>query len=366
MKLNTLLEYLLREASERPAPEGSPLGQYLFAPSRSDVPYEENEIPLEDELEDDLISHYAGTGNISKIERSLRYLKSLEQKGLYTKLLDPPSGVAYRYVSGLTPEEASKMFLNGYPVEDIVETPNVAFVVSNIGTVKNPAAKSTVARGYTTVSSWTLEPELMAFAGFISTEQDKVSILLVADIDPQTFLMNPEALSDVAEPLIAKASVIDFEQEVIAIGPVNVSKAVVIYTKAAALSEEEIKKIRAQLPAIELPEISEEESSYFADGAEFAPAFYYVETVIHKYKQQMDNQTFSWLLTHDEDYTNLRDLCKHGLELSVKNISDTSSVIYRYKSIAKKALNKIIESIKYKRPSPETIQISMLKAINKA
>lgn len=73
MRLDTLLEYLLREAKLAPeAPEGSPLGQYLFAQDRRDVPYEQNETgPTEEnpkaidenELEAQLFNHYKGAGD---------------------------------------------------------------------------------------------------------------------------------------------------------------------------------------------------------------------------------------------------------------------------------------------------------------
>ena len=57
MKLNTLLEYLLREASESEVPEEyagkPPLGQYLFAIQRTDTPEPKEENTT---LESDLLT----------------------------------------------------------------------------------------------------------------------------------------------------------------------------------------------------------------------------------------------------------------------------------------------------------------------
>lgn len=237
MNLNTLLEYLLKEATLAPeAPKDAPLGQYLFAPERSDTPEpKEPNTSLENTLKQRLTQHYTGSGNSKDIEKSISTLINLKNKGMYQKLLNPPSGLAYRFIPNLTPEEASTLFLNNLPVKDITAEPNKAFYVSNIGIIKNPSIRSTVRIGKSLLSSWTVKPTSPNFDDFIYTQNHTVVVLLVADISSNNFIMNPKTLGKVAVGL-HRRDLIEQEQEVIAYGPVNVLEAAAIYKSERANS----------------------------------------------------------------------------------------------------------------------------------
>ena len=248
MKLNALLKFLTEvsldpagdtgrafmakkrlEKTARPeAPKDAPLGQYLFAPIRDDVPNEPN-TNLENQIQNDLTRHYAGTGNPGNIEKSLVQLFDFEKKGMYKKLLEPPAGLVYRYISNIKPEVASALFLNDLPVEQITEEPNKAFYVSPIGIVEQPSAASSVKRGKTNLSSWTTSPRNSAFSNFTETSSGRVAVLMVADVKSNNFVLNPENMSQFAKSL--SMYTIEDEQEVIAYGPVNVVEASAIYIK---------------------------------------------------------------------------------------------------------------------------------------
>jgi hypothetical protein len=367
MKLNTLLEYLLREESEPAASEDAPLGKYLFAPSRNDVPDEEN-TKLENEIESDLISHYGGNGHIGGIEQSLKTLKQLEKDGLYTKLLSPPAGLAYRYVSGLTPEEASSMYLNGYPIEDITSTPNKPFYVSDIGVIKNPGAKSSVARGNTSVSSWTIEPSALAFSGFVSAKNESVSILLVADIGSNKFLMNPEAIISSAPGLLKKSAEIRHELEVVAIGSVNVIGASAIYIKSSPITKQEADDIRAGLPKLNLPSFPEEGKPYEAPRELFVPALKYIFGIMNKYREYIGDVNYMWLLQHDPHYLNLKHYAEKGVKVS--RIEDFTGLASRYSEhLVGDALSGVIFSIENSNKTKiftDKIQHDLLFALKKA
>lgn len=108
MKLNDLLKYL-NEAPSPEAPKDAPLGQYLFAPNRKGVPPEKN-TPLETKIFNSLANHYDGASD-KTADNNIAKLADLKNKGMYQKLLVPPKGLVYRFISNVSPENASKLFL---------------------------------------------------------------------------------------------------------------------------------------------------------------------------------------------------------------------------------------------------------------
>jgi len=235
MRLNFLLKYLLKEVNLKPeAPKDAPLGQYLFAPERSDTPTpKEPNTELEDMLLANLGSHYSGGSDADSVEYGVLKLLDLKNKGWYQKLLKPPSGLAYRFISGLSPKEASTLFLNNLPTKDVTAEPNKAFYVSNIGIIERPSIVSTVRTEKTLVSSWTIKPTAPNFDDFIFCGNKSVIVLLVADIESNNFIMNPKNLVK-AKLNVSRLDRIENEQEVIAIGPVNVLEAAVTYKDGGA------------------------------------------------------------------------------------------------------------------------------------
>ena len=232
MKLNTLLEFLLREAPAKPeAPKGAQLGQYLFAPQRKDTPEpKEPNTDLENEIQRALSDHYGGGGEAGRTEAGVLKLFDMKKRGLYSKLLDPPPGLAYRFMKNITPEKVSTAFFPMLSVEEITSSPNKAFYVPDVGIVAKPNASTTVSRGAENLSSWTVEPDLRAFESFLQTIRDLCSIVLVADIQSNDFIMNPKEFSkSLSYDSDMPVAMIGREQEVIAYGPVNVICGAVFY-----------------------------------------------------------------------------------------------------------------------------------------
>ena len=249
MKLNTLLRYLCENVE---APEGSPLGQYLFAPERKDTPHpKEPNTDLEDEIQWSLHNFYNGNGTeqaSTETEAGVLSLFDMKEKGLYSKLLVSPSGRAYRFMKNISPERVSKLYLPGLSVEDITSNPGKAFYVPDVGIVEKPNAVSSISWGIESLSSWTIEPDLSAFVKFLHTIRDLCSIVLVADIQSNDFVMNPKQLSkslsyDTSMPV----EIIGAEQEVIARGPVNVVGAAVYYANPAGPGMVAGDKVQAEL-----------------------------------------------------------------------------------------------------------------------
>jgi hypothetical protein len=336
MKLNNLLHYLLevkRPSKKIPAeppevPEGyknPPLGQYLFAPVRNDVPVPK-EINTDDEqkMMKDLGSHFGGEGSVGEIEQSLTTLKNYEQQGLYTKLLKPPSGLAYRFMSDVRIEMASSMFLNGLPVETIIATPNKAICVEPIGMVENPGAKSTVGRGATKAASWTISPATYNFGDFTSTRSGYVAILLVANIDPEKFLLNPDSLANYAQEdsRIFDASLIKSEREVISLGPVDVLKAAYIYVQAKMPSHLQ-NTVFASLPRLSLPpDISKE----ILSKELFTKQFEYVEDCIAEHKGMLTIKQLKYVID-SKHYKFLKLGAEQGINISSPEDQNTIAEI---------------------------------------
>jgi len=330
MRLNRLLRYLLEtesweQASSRrktegvppEAPEDAPLGQYLFAPARSDVPTpKEKNTDLEKVLSRDLGRHFEGEGDIASVEKSLVTLMGFEKQGMYKKLLSPPAGRAYRFIKNIKPERASELFLNGYSAENIVSNPNVAFYVPNIGIIDRPSASSTVARGETNISSWTISPTKPNFADFCSTRPDLVAILLVADIQSNEFFLNPDNISNFAQAdrTALDASLVKREREVIAYGPVNVIEASAIYIKPT-VSGEEIDNLRYRCPKIEVPPVLDPEM--VIPSSVFKPAYDYVNACVEKYlPSDVDSYVLKYITTDNKFYILLKMCAENGFDIT--------------------------------------------------
>lgn len=326
MRLNRLLKYLLEtesweQASNRrkiegvppEAPPDAPLGQYLFAPARSDVPKpKEKNTELEKKLSRDLGRHFEGEGDVVGIEQSLLTLMGFEKQGLYKKLLSPPTGKAYRFIKNIKPEQASKLFLNGYPVEAITANPNVAFHVGAVGAVDRPSASSTVARGETNISSWTIAPTKPNFGDFCSTRPELVAILLVADIQSNEFFLNPDniAAHAQADRTSLDASLVKREREVIALGPVNVIDATVIYIKPS-ISEKEFDDIRSGFPKVSLYNLSR---TTVLPASIFKPTYDYIKGYIDQYADKLDEYAIEYISTRNPNYQLLERLAAKGLD----------------------------------------------------
>jgi len=291
VKLDTLLRFLLKEEALAPeASKNSSLGQYLFAPERNDTPIpQEPNTALENSLLKDLGRFY-NTGGTWALDKSLVKLLKLSKQGKYSKLLKPPSGLAYRFIGNLKPEDASSLFLNNYPVEEILSKPNQAFRVSPVGIIKNPAIKSSMGTLNTKLSSWTVAPSEPHFDAFTATGPGHVAVVLVANIQANNFFMNPENLSNsLANGMSLPQSAIEKEQEVIAYGPVNVIDAAAIYVMTTD-EEETHEKIIDDLPKIKisgkgrtLVEPNSKKDNLFLAPHIFAKQLEYVERVIEEH-----------------------------------------------------------------------------------
>lgn len=324
MKLNTLLEYLLNEAKkpakvppEPPeAPADAPLGQYLFATARKDVPKpKEPNTELENTLMKDLNRHFAGEGNVNLIDASLTTLMGFEKQGLYPKLLKPPSGLAYRFMSNVSVGTASSIFLDGLDPEIIMGTSNKAFCVEPIGVIENPAYKSTVGRGTTKAASWTIAPEGYNFGDFTVTRAGSVAILLVADIaSNDNFLLNPNNIADYAQENVADfdASLIKKEREVISIGPVNVLKTAYMYVLSDMPTIEP--KVFNNMPTINTKTLH---SIGKIEKEEFKPIYDYVNDCIQQYGSKLPKDRLT-VIKSLADYKFLKLCAEQGLDLNNK------------------------------------------------
>jgi hypothetical protein len=89
---------------------------------------------------------------------------------------------------------------------------------------------------------------LSAFSSFLHTVRDLISIILVADIQSNDFVMNPAELSKaLSYDTIMPVELIGREREVIAKGPVNVLGAAVYYANPAGPGMVAGDKVQAEL-----------------------------------------------------------------------------------------------------------------------
>lgn len=320
MKLNSLLKYL-NEVAPAEAPKGAPLGQYLFAPNRKGVPPEKN-TPLETKIFNSLASHYEGEGSVKSIDKNLATLLALKNKGMYQKLLKPPEGLVYRFISDISPEEASALFLNNLPVEEIISVPNKAFYASPIGVIERPSKSSTVARGKTSVSSWTTEPTSQYFSTFAYSENGKVSILLVAKTQGNNFFIDPKEMSKLSAEqdnvsdrndkddnlFILNARTIQLEQEVIGYGPIDVLEASFIYFGAGIDYKVEM-ALMNNIPTL----AKEYKSSKQLPSEAFKPLLVYCDSVLAKYATELPAKSIDKLRNSSDYKTILKYATSKGL-----------------------------------------------------
>jgi hypothetical protein len=119
---------------------------------------------------------------------------------MYQKLLKPPAGLVYRFISNVNPKEASKLFLNNLPVKDIISVPNKAFYVSPIGIVNRPGSSTSMNKKNSNISSWTMTPKMPEFEEFAGMKNFKtLSILLVARTEGNNFFINPKEMSKLTD-----------------------------------------------------------------------------------------------------------------------------------------------------------------------
>lgn len=358
MNLNTLLEYLLKEAALKPeAPKDAPLGRYLFAPQRKDTPTpKEQNTGGEDALLTSLERFYSSGGS-KETETTLKQLLNLKNQDQYLKLLKPPSGLAYRFVGNLTPEQASKQYLNNLPVEDIISEPNVAFYVEPIGIVKDPAYKSTYQLSKSKLSSWTIAPTKPVFASFAYSKPGGVSVVLVADIDSNNFIMNPKQLAKNISSNLLPLDIIKKEQEIIGYGPINCLEAAAIYIGQPIMFHTEQDKIYNKVPP-ELDLVLSQKKTIIKPAV-FKKTFDYINALLTKYKDKMSPRDYLNILK-DQDYRLLTKYAKEGLI-----VDGSFSQTYNVSMIGENCVFSIIQAvIRNNSIHDGNIQEKLLKALN--
>lgn len=335
MKLNTLLEYLLKEAIRPEAPEDAPLGRYLFAPQRIDTP--EPKEPNTDEEENllrKLASFYNADHAGKNIDSPMKKLFDLQNT--YPKLLKPAPGLAYRFIGGMKPEEASVLYLNNLPVEEIIAEPNKAFYVEPIGMVKNPAAKTTMSgMKKTKLSSWTAAPTSPNFSSFAKSYSGQVSVVIVADIASNSFFMNPKNLSKTVVSGLP-ASLIDREKEVIGYGPINVLEAAAIYIGDSTFGYEVRGDLFGNTPEIPMPYYPPKGAIFKPEV--FKPAFDYVENTVSTWEKKVPRK-FAKKMREFRPYLLLKQCATNGF------VSDGTSATYHSAAAASDAIYLITELI---------------------
>lgn len=241
----------------------------------------------------------------------MRQLLDLKNQGRYLKLLKPPSGLAYRFVGGLTPKEASERYLNRLPVKDIISEPGVAFYAEPIGVVEDPAFKSTY-MPKSKLSSWTIAPTKPEFGNFAISNPGKVSVVLVADIDSNNFIMNPKQLEkNLSNKFYAlPINTIITEQEVIAYGPVDCLEAAAIFVGKPVLSYDERDRIYQSIPPVIF---NTNRQGALIKPAAFSQALDYVNALLNKYKDKMSSKAYSNFIKKDVHYRLLSKYAKEGI-----------------------------------------------------
>jgi len=190
--------------------EEGPFGDWLFGSDR-DKPNKrepEDDTPQEEELRDDLTSHYHG--EMGELTKWIDQLVSLKDQGLYTDVLSPPADVKYAYrmmnnvrletLTGILGYEPS-----GYEAGEVYE--------EKTGTFKPLAGREHY--------SWTINFQkfqnmLKDWGRFTSLSSRGLQFLvfLRAPIAANTFLMNPRETSKMAQRWA-------YQDEVISVGEVK-------------------------------------------------------------------------------------------------------------------------------------------------
>jgi hypothetical protein len=217
--------YLLKEK-----PEAQPddiFGQYLFAPSRNDIPDEashEQNTPPEVQVRKALQNHIGGN-DTSQIGKWFNTLYDLVQQGKYTKLLKVPSSFKYAYRL-ITVDDTTLMSMLPR-IKDISQLHNIEKdkVHVQVGGIYNHKSETS----NSPVSSWTVEHNAIAdmidgeFSfGMKQMNKSKYNytVLFVAPVQGNKFLINPSPEYYAAIDTMWFAD----EQEILGYGPIKLSK----------------------------------------------------------------------------------------------------------------------------------------------
>jgi hypothetical protein len=219
--VRTLREYynfLLKE--EEPESSESDFGQYLFAPTRNDVPVpKEPNTPEENDLANS-IADYLTSNHQKQLSKYASKILSLVKQGLYSKVLDPNRYSHAWRLMRLPSEELAKLL--GYSLKELgaegVLGPGMLSPVKSI------------------ISGWTVEPhtlvnELPAYGG------GNAFIVFKAPIKGNKFFGNPGELAralDIPEMIE--------EMETIAVGTVRYLKCSYVIFDSQIQSNDEKKK----------------------------------------------------------------------------------------------------------------------------
>jgi hypothetical protein len=219
--VRTLREYynfLLKE--EEPESSESDFGQYLFAPTRNDVPIpKEPNTPEENDLANS-IADYLSDNKQKHLSKYANKILSLVRRGLYPKVLDPNRYSRAWRLMRLPSEELAKLL--GYSLKELgaegVLGPGMLSPVKSI------------------ISGWTVEPyalvnELPAYGS------GNAFVVFQAPIQGNKFFGNPGELAralDISEMIE--------EMETIAVGTVRYLKCSYVIFDSQIQSNDEKKK----------------------------------------------------------------------------------------------------------------------------
>lgn len=199
--LRRLVRSLLREAltddsGPLPPPDepnvapDEAMGQYLMPAGRVDSSYWRHDMEADTDLELKLrqaLAYHYRSNDDWRLQDIWSQLVDLKNQGLYSSVLMPPSGAAYRVMS--MDADRAALFLGETP-EDIASIPHGE---AELAPDPPPFKPRNV------IASWTMDPTSLAGSlgaeGFINTRDFDVTILLVADTNAGEFLMNHESLS---------------------------------------------------------------------------------------------------------------------------------------------------------------------------
>jgi hypothetical protein len=199
--LKEFYQFLLKEqAFAKPeAPPSAELGQYAFAPSRTDTPDpKEPNTNIEDKILKAL-KLYVGTNHKSHLSQVAPDILKLKKLGYYKSVLDPSKySEVYRF-----------LIITGEVLAEILGVPEITAQegVSGPG-VLNPRAGD--------ISGWTVNPKQFMSWG---TSNEYIA-LFIAPVNGNQFFGNPGTMA----VSIGMDAEYQQEMETIAVGPVRYSK----------------------------------------------------------------------------------------------------------------------------------------------
>jgi hypothetical protein len=226
MKLETIVEQLVKqelrailsEKSEPEAPKNAEFGEYLFGDRRRDAPAkDESNTKKEWDFDQALYSHIVNNYS-SPLVKIIPKLVQLKNQGKYSKYLEPPPGLVYRFVSDLSPERAALML--GIELSELKKHRDTVTSTEDIPHSYTPRKH---------IASWTTNPEKLKNSEFAqSPYEGKVVVLLVADTSTSgEFLLNPTNLKKVVDDNSKRF--LNKENEVISAGEVQIVRASFLY-----------------------------------------------------------------------------------------------------------------------------------------